>query len=93
MSEAIMAYKDEWWNIVSSKAKKPSTSKLAKAKLWNGKNFWWLLEGELFEWTAVGEPNTNGSIMIKGINRSVSKGQPKFEGLVEVWRIKEELIN
>lgn len=90
MSEAIMAYKNSEWKIVSNKTKAKSKGwKLAKVYSYVWKHYWWIKDWELFEGEALKEP-VNGSILIKGNSRNLKKGCPKFEELVNISLIKEE---
>lgn len=84
-----MAYKDENWNIVSWKQKVIKTlTKSRKVFTFTGKTFYWFEGLEMFEGLALSEP-LNWFVEIDWYNRSLRKGQPKFKGKVEEYKLKE----
>lgn len=84
-----MAYKDENWNIVSWKQKIVKTlTKGKKVFTFKGKSFYWFEGLEMFEGEAVSEP-LNWFVEIDWYNRSLRKGQPRFKGKVEEYKLKE----
>ncbi len=86
-----MAYKDENWNIVSSKQKVIQTltkGRKGKASTFTGKVYYWFEGLSMFEGEALTEP-LNWFVEIDWYNRSLKLWQPPFNWKVDITKIKE----
>ncbi len=84
-----MAYKDENWNIISSKQKVIQTLKKGRKNFnFKWKIFYWFEGLSMFEWEALTEP-LNWFVEINWYNRNLKLWQPPFTWKVDITKIKE----